>query len=199
MREQQTFNEAVQFHGHACPGLALGVRAAEAALKELGIVRAQDEELVAISENRSCAVDGIQVVTGCTAGKGNLLFKEYGKQVYTFCNRRTGEAVRLAVIWQAPAESQAEQEAWLRFRQGDREPEIMRVIRARKAAKIQAIRAAKPEGLFTIRHITTETPEPAQVYKSLRCAACNEKVMEPMAQEAAGKILCIPCYEKEEV
>ena len=53
------FEEAVRFHGHACPGLALGFRAAEIGLAELGLGRSRDEELVAICENRSCAVDAI--------------------------------------------------------------------------------------------------------------------------------------------
>ena len=74
------FDDAVKFHGHACPGLAIGYRVANLALKELG-GRARDEELVAIVENNSCAVDAIQLICGCTFGKGNLIFKDFGKQV----------------------------------------------------------------------------------------------------------------------
>ena len=81
-----TFAEVVSFHGHACPGLAFGYRVAEVALQELGD-KAEDEELVAVVENNSCAVDAIQVMAGCTFGKGNLIFKDYGKQVYTFIRR----------------------------------------------------------------------------------------------------------------
>ncbi len=92
------FAEVVKFHGHACPGLAFGFRATRLALEQLGISRAGDEELVAVVENKSCAVDAIQALAGCTFGKGNLIFKDYGKQVYTLFNRSSGEAVRLAVI-----------------------------------------------------------------------------------------------------
>ncbi len=49
-------------------------RAAGLAVRELALLRAGDEELVAMVENNSCAVDAIQMVTGCTAGKGNLIF-----------------------------------------------------------------------------------------------------------------------------
>ena len=73
------FEDTVKFHGHACPGLAIGYRVANLALKEFGL-RARDEELVAIVENNSCAVDAIQFICGCTFGKGNLIFKDYGKQ-----------------------------------------------------------------------------------------------------------------------
>ena len=41
------------FHGHMCPGLALGIRAAEIALREIG-PHAHDEEVVAVVET-DCA------------------------------------------------------------------------------------------------------------------------------------------------
>jgi len=189
------FEEAVRFHGHACPGLALGFRAAEIALKELGLGRARDEELVAVCENRSCAVDAIQALTGCTAGKGNLIFRDYGKQVYTFIKRQNGEAVRLAVCWQASPESPEQQRAWQEFSAGDRGPEVMGLIRARKAEKIKAIRAAAPEELFRLSHLISPVPEAARVYASVRCEACGEKVMEPMARRIGGQLLCLPCQE----
>ncbi|MGV1100761.1 FmdE family protein [Thiovibrio sp. JS02] len=196
--EQDSFAEAVRFHGHVCPGLALGFRAAEVALVELGIARAHDEELVAVCENRSCAVDAIQVVTGCTAGKGNLLFDDLGKQVYTFIKRQTGEAVRLAVIWEASPESAEMQEAWARFSRGEAGPEVMRLIRARKAEKVKEIRAAAPQTLFRISRGKGPVPEAAKVYASVRCERCGEKVMEPMLCLKAGQRLCIPCGREPE-
>lgn len=38
-----------EFHGHMCPGLAMGIRAGEIALEEIGR-HAADEEVVAIVE-----------------------------------------------------------------------------------------------------------------------------------------------------
>ncbi len=185
------FADVVKFHGHACPGLAFGFRVSKVALRETG--RARDEELVAVVENNSCAVDAIQVVTGCTFGKGNLIFEDYGKQVYTFIKRPTGEAVRIAVIWKAPAEDEQTTKMWKRFDQGDRSKEVMQAIKARKATKMKGILAAEPEELFDIRHLTVQVPEPARVFPSLRCSVCNEKIMEPMARIIEDKIYCIPC------
>ncbi len=88
--------EVIQFHGHLCPGLALGYRVAKAALRELKADRPGDEEVIAVVENDSCAVDAIQYITGATFGKGNLIFRDYGKHVYTFYNRRTGLGVRIS-------------------------------------------------------------------------------------------------------
>jgi len=89
------WEDAVKFHGHACPGLAMGVRAGQIALKRLGVTRDCDEELIAISETDACSVDGIQVTTGCTLGKGNLFVKDYGKQVFIVGKRNTCKAVKV--------------------------------------------------------------------------------------------------------
>lgn len=71
-----------RFHGHRCPGLATGIRVAEVALREIG-PHSIDEEVVAIVETDNCAVDAIQYLTGCTFGKGNLIHRDYGKNVFT--------------------------------------------------------------------------------------------------------------------
>ena len=90
-----TYEEIVRFHGHECPGLAIGYRMAIAAIDGLKSIRSEDEELVAIVENDACGVDALQCVTGCTFGKGNLLFRDYGKQVYTIYSRSTRSGVRV--------------------------------------------------------------------------------------------------------
>ena len=57
---QQDIDRAVSFHGHMCPGLALGLRAAEWALQNMGC--ANDEDIVTITETDMCAVDAIQAL-----------------------------------------------------------------------------------------------------------------------------------------
>jgi formylmethanofuran dehydrogenase subunit E len=93
--DEQRIKETTNFHGHWCPGLAIGIRAAEWALKEMG--KAPDEEIVAVVETDMCGVDAIQYLTGCTFGKGNLIHKDYGKKAFTFYRRRDGKAVRLVL------------------------------------------------------------------------------------------------------
>ena len=90
--------KATDFHGPWCPGLAIGVRAAELALKEIG--KASDEEIVAVVETDMCAVDAIQYLTGCTFGKGNLIYKDYGKTAFTFyrLDRASAMAILLLVL-----------------------------------------------------------------------------------------------------
>lgn len=59
MLSADQFDRIVEFHGHMCPGLALGVQAAQIALREIG-AHTPDEEVVATVETDMCAVDAIQ-------------------------------------------------------------------------------------------------------------------------------------------
>jgi len=195
-----TFDEVVSFHGHACPGLAIGYRVTEKALQELGD-KAEDEELVAVVENNSCAVDAIQVMAGCTFGKGNLIYKDYGKQVYTFIRRPSGEAVRIAVTWEPPCdkvETPEEKSMWKRYSDGDRSAEVMAVVQARKARKMQMVLESPASELFTVRRLTAPLPEAARIYPTRRCDHCHEKVMEPRTRKVGNRTLCVPCAEKKD-
>jgi len=191
------FEDAVTFHGHACPGLAFGYRVAKLALRELGL-RSRDEELVAVVENNSCAVDAIQLICACTFGKGNLIFQDYGKQVYTFIKRPDFVALRIAVNWEPPPEDPETEAMWKRYMEGDRSPEVTAVVQDRKARKMKLILAADDSELFEMKRIQVEMPEPARIYQSLTCDKCGDKVMEPRTKEVGGQILCMPCSKEPE-
>jgi formylmethanofuran dehydrogenase subunit E len=190
----KTFEDVVEFHGHSCPGLALGYRASVFALKHLGD-RSADEELVAIVENNSCAVDAVQVVTGCTFGKGNLIFRDYGKQVYTLIKRPSGEGIRISVDWKSPEETKEEKRMWERYMNGDQSEEVLKKVHNRKSKKIDLILNLSDKELFRVIRGKMDLPEEARIYKSLTCAVCGEKMMEPRARVKDGKIVCIPCFE----
>ncbi len=191
----KTFEDVAEFHGHVCPGLAIGYRVARFALEKLG-PKAEDEELVAVVENDSCAVDAVQVLTGCTFGKGNLIYRDFGKQVYTFMKRPAGDALRVSVEWVSPEETEDEKEAWGRYMKGDRSEDVLSVVHQRKSKKIEAIMNASEEDLFNVTWQKAELPPEARIYRSVRCELCGEKVMEPRARLKDGKTVCIPCFEK---
>ena len=92
MISQEMIDRTVAFHRSLCPGLALGMKAAQIALYELG---RGPEDLVAIVETDICAVDGVQAITGCTVGNRNLIVKDWGKNAYTFWRRSDGKAIRI--------------------------------------------------------------------------------------------------------
>jgi formylmethanofuran dehydrogenase subunit E len=194
--EMKTFEDVVRFHGHACPGLALGYRVGLRAMREMDLSSiSEDEEIVAIVENDSCAVDAIQVITGCTFGKGNLIYRDFGKQVYTFAKRPSGEAVRISVDFNPPEESEEEKSLWKRYMNGDRSDEVLRAVHDRKAKKMRAILEAPDEEILRVKRVTIDLPQEAKIYASIRCERCGEKVAEPRARIRDGRIVCIPCFE----
>ncbi len=189
----KTYDEVVAFHGHSCPGLALGYRVSLRVLKEWGRP-SEDEEIVAIVENNSCAVDAVQVMTGCTFGKGNLVFRDYGKQVYTFIKRPSGRGIRISVDWKKPEETPEEKAMWDRYMKGERSAGVVKFVHDRRSAKIRRILEADEEELMKLTGGREEPPPGAEVYKSLRCESCGEKMMEPRARIKDGKTVCIPCF-----
>jgi formylmethanofuran dehydrogenase subunit E len=192
-----SFTDVVRFHGHRCPGLALGYRASEIALHELGATRSEDEELVCIVENDACGVDAVQYLTGCTLGKGNLILRTYGKNVYTFINRKTGDAVRIVQrpdVSTRRIDSRAgDLRQWVMA--GTATPEEQEEYRERMDHVIAMILQIPPEGIFTIRHVHMTVPETARIFTSIPCARCGELVAEPLTRVYEGRIVCIPCSE----
>lgn len=93
----ELWNKCVEFHGHECPGLAIGFRASQVAIKEMGLKFSSDEELVCITESKTCAVDGVQVITGCTFGKSNLIYKETGEMAFSFFDRKSNNCIRIVL------------------------------------------------------------------------------------------------------
>lgn len=186
--------DAIQFHGHLCPGLALGYRVAKAALRELKADRPRDEELVAIVENDSCAADAIQFITGCTFGKGNLIFHDYGKHVYSFFNRRSGEGIRISEDYRGFEGDSRFPELKKRQEAGE---DVSREMQTYKMEKTAAILNAEEQEIFSITPVTTPPPQEARIRGSMRCALCGEKFMESRGRVKNGKIVCMTCFEQE--
>ena len=93
----KTWQDCVAFHGHECGGLTIGYKASLYAIELLNLEFSDDEQVVCIAENDACGIDGIQVMLGCSVGKGNLLFHMRGKSAYSFYNRKSGKSVRLVL------------------------------------------------------------------------------------------------------
>jgi formylmethanofuran dehydrogenase subunit E len=194
----KSYNEAVEFHGHACPGLALGYRAAQYAMDTLRAGRSDDEELVCIVENDACGVDAIQVVAGCSVGKGNLILRDFGKHAYTFIDRKYNRAIRLVQRPEPVVERIDPQAAALRPKVmgGTASPEEIKEFQKRQAGVIDKILTMPVEELFIIKEIIPDVPEKAKIFRSVQCASCGEMVAEHRARVRDGKFVCIPCAEE---
>ncbi len=194
-RKLSTYEDAVAFHGHTCPGLALGYRVAEHALKALHAERSEDEDLVAIVENDACGIDAVQAIAGCSVGKGNLILKDLGKHAYTFINRKTGSAIRLVQRPEPLTERLDPAAAALRTKvmSGKATPEEDKEFEERQAAIIQKILTVPFNELFIEKEARSDIPERARIFGSVQCASCGEIVAEHRARVKNGKIVCIPC------
>jgi len=88
-------------HGHICPGIALGIMATLAGLRELGVIDVMNdgmEDMLAIVETNACFADAVQYVSGCTLGNNALIYRDYGKTAVTFALRSRPQAVRVRVL-----------------------------------------------------------------------------------------------------
>ena len=148
MNEQQLWDACVAFHGHACGGLTIGYKAAVYAME-------------------LCGVDAIQVILGCTAGKGNLLFHLRGKQAFSFYERNSGRSVRLVL---KPTPDFPDKERKFRY--------------------LQDTPAA---ALFDKKETVLSLPERARLFVSKPCSCCGELTAESMLRLENGQLVCLDC------
>ena len=165
----KTWQDCVAFHGHECGGLTIGYQASLYAIELLQLEFSADEQVVCIAENDACGIDGIQVMLGCSVGKGNLLFHMRGKSAYSFYNRKTGKSVRL-VLKPLPAG----------------------LTRADSFAYYQG---CKPSEMFEVKETTISLPEQARIFHSYVCDCCGEVTGANWIRLADGKHLCLDCYD----
>ncbi len=194
----ETIQKVKDFHGHLCPGLTMGVRAAEIALREIG-PHSADEEVVAIVETNMCAVDAIQSLTGCTFGKGNLIHRDYGKNAYTFIRRSDGKAIRIVTRPDAWPPDHPERQALFEKVRADTatEAERRRYWELHEERALAVLKIAE-EQLFEVREVQANVPQRARVHTSIPCDECGEMTMETRIRRFDGRNLCIPCFEQVE-
>lgn len=178
MEKDKLWEKCTEFHGHVCPGLAIGYRASLYAIdlldlsldedKNAGCI-SKDEEIVCITENDACGVDAIQVIMGCSVGKGNLLFHMRGKQAFSFYNRKNGKSVRLVL---KPKPHKMTHEETLKY-----------------------FHSCSPEEMFDVKETTIELPEQARIFKSYVCDCCGETAGANWIRLQGDKKLCLDCYQ----
>ena len=165
----KTWSECVAFHGHECGGLTIGYKASLYAADLLELEFSEDEQVVCIAENDACGIDAIQVMLGCSIGKGNLLFRMRGKSAYSFYNRKTGKAVRLVL-----------------------KPRPEKIT---KEASFAYYQACRPEEMFDVKEATIQLPEKAKLFDSYICDCCGEVTGANWIRLAGDRKLCLDCYE----
>ena len=164
------WEKCVAFHGHSCGGLCIGYKASLYAMELLGLDHSADEEVVCVAENDACGIDAIQVMLGCSVGKGNLLFRLRGKQAFSFYNRKSGKSVRLVL---------------------KPKPRVMT-----REESFEYYMNSAPEALFEVKDCTIALPEAASIYNSYFCDCCGELTAEKWIRMSGDKKLCLDCYKE---
>ena len=173
----EDLKKCVDFHGHLCPGLVYGYRVAGEALRLMNIRHSLDEEVVAVCENDSCAVDALQVLLGTVAGKGNLIIKNYGKNAFTVLSRTHRRAYRFSRKTQYRYAGEAQNEfAKLEaaVTAGTASAEDKKKLRH---LKINDLLVRPFEEIFLTTEVPYEEPRFAPLAPSEPCAACGEMTM----------------------
>lgn len=170
--ERKLIYDTIMFHGHNCPGLTIGLRAAELAREKLDLHNA--DNALCVTETDMCGVDAIQFLTGCSFGKGNLIHKDYGKSAFTFFNRDTQKGFR--AVFKNPEVTEDD----------DREARIVKLLEA------------DLKDLFTLEPVDEAPVKPARILRSIKCDDCGEVTMESRIRLFDGKQLCFPCFRKVE-
>lgn len=193
------YDHALVLHGHKCPAMPLGLRAGAAAMNALGVPRATDSQLLAAVETGedhcgTCFADGVQMITGCTFGKGNITRLGYGKWGLTLTDAATGRTIRVTPRAETMQASQRSEFIHAYRRKGVpasqvppevAEPLITRVL---DASQDQLLSLGQIENVQVTRR--------AHSFDGLICESCGEMVIERYARVVGGKTVCIPCRER---
>lgn len=169
---KELWDKSIAFHGHECPGLAIGFRASLEAMKILKEEHpAEDEEIVCVTENDACGVDAVQFLTRCTLGKGNLIYRDTGKMAFSFFSRDSGKKVRLML--KPKQDKDMSRSEHQRF-----------------------ILTAPLEDVFDVTEPSFEIPERARHFESRACEECGEMTPEHKMRLQEGKTVCPDCFKE---
>lgn len=92
--DKTLWDKTIKFHGHKCPGIAMGFKICEAAIKKLGINQLQDE-IICIAENNTCPADAIRFILRCNEENGKLNFKLSSDLTFSFLNKANNKRLKI--------------------------------------------------------------------------------------------------------
>lgn len=164
MTIHEEYQQAGLLHGHYCPGLAIGVRAAVEGRKAVG--NGEKNNLCCIAERSACWLDGFCLI-GATIANGKLKIRDTGKVAFSIYNTDTGSSVRLFLKSGPQGMSRDETTQWLL--------------------------TAPLEEVFTLGETKVPFPPYQPAPGDVICSVCGEPVMESKVHVREGKFVCSDC------
>ncbi len=188
-----------QFHGHKCPAMPNGLRVAAAAMNALGIERTGDKALQAfvdLGENHcaTCFGDGIQVMTGCTLGKGNISKTHKGKWALTLVDKKNNRAVRVTPKAEAMLANK-KTEFFKEYREKGVPP--TQVPDNVVEPLVENVMNAPEEQIMDISEVFEyQWNNQSDSFNSFVCEECGEMTVMEYGRVKEDKKVCIDCAAK---
>jgi len=189
----EDFKKCQDFHGHICPGIAIGYRAAKAGLQWYKDNGQKNDQMVAIVETGGCSADIFQVLAGCTFGNGGLVHRDNGKQAFSLVGRKSKSGVRIVMkqgVFQ-PTEEKVQMIDKIINNEATKEQNEKFHDFAMK--KCRAILEMPLENLFEIKPITTSVPRNKIIEAMNVCDQCNEPTLSSKLTKGEKGLLCNEC------
>ncbi len=189
---------ALEFHGHKCPAMPMGLRAGLAAMEMLGVERSQDKELILLSETgeghaAGCFLDGLMTATGCTYGKGNAEKLRYHKMAFTLIDKETGKAVRVSV--KPDFMKKALSSPFVQKRkEGVLPQDIAPEVTEPQVEMILTLPADQFLDVGEVHEVKVDNRK--GIFDAQPCAKCGELTfIDKLEKDADGNLVCIPCRQ----
>jgi formylmethanofuran dehydrogenase subunit E len=195
------YEPGLLFHGHKCPAMPMGLRVGAAAMNRLGVERAADGQLVALIELgdnhcATCFADGIQVVTGCTFGKGNIQKLHYGKWGLTLIDKKRQKSVRVAPTAEAML-SNKQSTFFTEYREKGVPASLVPAEHVEPL--VDKVMNAPQDQLMVVGDVVDHPwQDSPHSFASFVCDLCGEMTAEPYGRIWGAKKVCIPCRAKAE-
>jgi formylmethanofuran dehydrogenase subunit E len=191
---EQLLARAAILRGHLCLGLPLGIKMARKGLRLVGMEDpSHRDELVVFVENNRCAVDAVQVATGCSMGSRRLRVYEYGKSAATFYHRASGRAVRVFARPELTSEAVklAVEDGILK--EGE---EVDPPSKLGRKTMMNAFMKLSEDEIFDHEEVTLKDatafargpPAPRSP-----CSACGEEILDGRGVRRDGRYICLAC------
>ncbi|MFC0875124.1 FmdE family protein [Saccharicrinis sp. FJH2] len=188
-----------KFHGHKCPAMPNGLRVGSAAMNALGVERTGDSALHAIldlGENHcaTCFADGIQVITGCTFGKGNIEKTHKGKWALTLIDKKTNRAVRVTPTAEAMLANKK-----TTFFKDYREkgvPPTQVPDDVVEPLVVKVMNAPEDKMMKISEVFEYQWKQPVHSFNSFVCEECGEMTVMEYGRVKGDKKVCMECAAK---
>ena len=99
MNDKTVLDRISEFHGHLGPFVVVGYRMGMVANRLLGEDAFAKTAVVLAGSKppRSCVIDGIQLSSGCTTGKGTISAVDQGEVAAIFLSKADGREIKVAL------------------------------------------------------------------------------------------------------